>query len=47
MTIYCPECKSPVTMDDDRCPWCGFDPFFDPLLELKLDEDEEYEDDEC
>ena len=40
MTIYCPECNSPVTADDDRCPVCGFD----PLREVQLDDDEyEYE----
>ena len=21
----CPECKSPVTSDDDRCAVCGYD----------------------
>ena len=41
MTFYCPECSFVVTADDDRCPWCGFD----PTREVQLDEDEEYEDD--
>ena len=41
MTIYCPECRFVVTMDDNRCSWCGFD----LTRVVQLDEDEEYEDD--
>ncbi len=47
MLIRCSECKSTLTVETDRCPWCGFDPWsgFDPFRESQLEE-EEYEDDE-
>jgi len=45
MTAYCPECRTPITLSDDRCPMCGFDPFqslseYDDTSDEGFDEDE-------